>query len=170
MPDAPAAAVLAAALDTRSAAPARRGSQLAQGDTAPGVSVDLDWSYDDSPGLLVSLPQFTVRSSHNLLAHADLFGLRTVSEVFGQQLPGISDVPLLVGAAAQNLTASFTAKGFEAVVATAIEVQYTGAPPSKRPLQVRLLLDRPFGFVARHRDSGLALVAGWVAQPGSKST
>lgn len=165
LPDAPAAVVLAAALDTRSATPTRRGSQLTQGDTAPGVSVDLDWAHDDTPGLLVSLPRFTVRSSHNLLAHADVFGLRTVSDLSEQRLPGMTDVPLGVGAAAQDLTASFTAEGFEAVVVTGIGIQYKGAPPSERSLHVRLLLDRPFGFVARHRDSGLALVAGWVAQP-----
>ncbi|MGC4791198.1 hypothetical protein ACLQ22_25625 [Micromonospora sp. DT178] len=41
LPDAPAAAVLAAGLDARSAVPARRGSQLAEGDTAPGVTVTL---------------------------------------------------------------------------------------------------------------------------------
>ncbi|WP_320066845.1 hypothetical protein [Micromonospora sp. RTGN7] len=81
----------------------------------------------------------------------------------------MSDLPLGVGAAAQDLTASFTVEGFEAVVATAIGIQYTGAPPSKRSLQVRLLLDRPFAFVARHRHSGLALIAGWVAQPGAAS-
>lgn len=169
LPDAPATAVLAAALDTRSAAPTRRGSQLAQGDTAPGVSVDLGWTHDDSPGLLVSLPRFTVSSSHDLLAHAEVFGLRAVSDLSEQQLPGLSDLPLGVGAAAQDLTTSFTAEGFEAVVATAIGIQYKGAPPSKRLLQVRLLLDRPFGFVARHRHSGLALIAGWVAQPEAAS-
>ncbi|WP_405109416.1 hypothetical protein OG559_28500 [Micromonospora sp. NBC_01405] len=48
-------------------------------------------------------------------------------------------------------------------------IQYTGAPPAKRPLQVRLLLDRPFAFVARHRHSGLALIAGWVAQADASS-
>jgi hypothetical protein len=169
LPDAPAAAVLAAGLDTRSAAPTRRGSQLAQGDTAPGVTVDLGWAHDDSPGLLVSLPRFTVRSSHDLLGHADVFGLGTVSDLSEQRLPGMSDVPLGVGAAAQELAASFTAEGFEAVMATAIGIQYKGAPPSKRSLEVRLLLDRPFGFVARHRDSGLALVAGWVAQAEAAS-
>ncbi|WP_144127077.1 DUF6892 domain-containing protein [Catellatospora sichuanensis] len=168
LPDAPATAVLAAGLDSRSAVPARRGSQLALGDTAPGVSVDLGWAYDDSPGLVVSLPRFTVRSSHNLLEHAGLFGLRTVSDLSGEHLPGLSDALLGVEAAAQHLTASFTAEGFEAVAVTATGIGYIGAP-LKRPLQVQLLLDRPFGFVARHRDSGLALVAGWVAQAGTAS-
>ncbi|MGC4791199.1 serpin family protein [Micromonospora sp. DT178] len=110
------------------------------------------------------MPRFTVTSSHDLRAHADVFGLRTVSSFGRQRLPGMSDVPLYVGAAAQDLTASFTADGFEAAVVTAMGIHYSGAPPSERPLEVRLLLDRPFGFVARHRRSGLVLVAGWVAR------
>lgn len=164
LPDAQAGAVICAALDASSAVPARRGSQLIEGDTAPGVTVDRGWSYDDSPQLLVGLPRFTVTSSHDLLAHADVFGLGTVSDLSRQRLPGVSDFPLGVGAAAQDLTASFTADGFEAAVATAFGMRAGGAMASERPLQVRLILDRPFGFVARHRHSGLVLVAGWVAQ------
>ena len=164
VPEAPAAAVIAAAIDAPAAVPARRGSQLAEGDTAPGVTVGLGWAYDDSPRLLVSLPRFTVTSSHDLLAHAEVFGLRTVSDLSEQRLSGVSDFPLGVGAAAQDLTASFTADGFEAAVVTAFGMRAGSAPPSGRPLQVRLLLDRPFAFVARHRPSGLVLVAGWVAQ------
>ncbi|BCJ74984.1 hypothetical protein CS0771_45280 [Catellatospora sp. IY07-71] len=164
LPDAPAAAVIAAGIDAPSAVPARRGSQLAEGESAPGVTVSLGWAYDDTPRLQASLPRFTVTSSHDLLANADVFGLRTVSDLSRQRLPGVSDHPLGVGAAAQDLTASFTAEGFEAAVVTAFGMRAGSAPPSGRPLQVRLLLDRPFGFVARHRPSGLVLVAGWVAQ------
>ncbi|GAB4055233.1 serpin family protein [Catellatospora paridis] len=163
LPDAPAAAVLAAGVDAPSAVPSRRGSQFAEADTAPGVTVGTGYDHDDTPRLLASLPRFTVTSSHDLLAHADVFGLRTVSDLSSQRLPGVSDFPLGVGAAAQDLTASFTADGFEAAVVTAFDMRAGGAP-SGRPLQVRLLLDRPFGFVARHRSSGLVLVAGWVAQ------
>ncbi|MEV4413072.1 serpin family protein [Catellatospora sp. NPDC049609] len=150
--------------DAPAAVPSRRGSQFTEGETAPGVSVEFDWSHDDTPELMVSLPRFTVTSSHDLLAHPDVFGLRTVSDLSRQRLPGVSDFPLGVGAAAQDLTASFTAEGFEAAVVTALALRAGGALRSVRRLQVELVLDRPFGFVARHRPSGLALVAGWVAQ------
>jgi hypothetical protein len=30
---------------------------------------------------------------------------------------------------------------------------------------LRLDVDRPFGFLAVHRDTGLVLVAGWVTDP-----
>lgn len=170
LPDAPAAAVLAAGVDAPSAVPSRRGSQFGEADTAPGVTVGTGWGYHDTPRLLASLPRFTVTSSHDLLAHADVFGLRTVSDLSSQRLPGVSDFPLGVGAAAQDLTASFTADGFEAAVVTAFGMRAGGgASSSGRPLQVRLLLDRPFGFVARHRPSGLVLVAGWVAQADAMS-
>ncbi|WP_191839424.1 hypothetical protein [Catellatospora chokoriensis] len=78
----------------------------------------------------------------------------------------MSDFPLGVGAAAQDVTASFTAAGFEAATVSAVGMRAGGAAPAGRHLQVRLLLDRPFGFVARHRPSGLVLVAGWGAQAG----
>ncbi|WP_144122809.1 serpin family protein [Catellatospora sichuanensis] len=164
LPDTPAAAVLAAGIDAPSAVPGRLGSQFAEGDTAPGVTVGTGWAYDDTSRLRASVPRFTVTSSHDLLAHADVFGLRTVSDLSRQRLPGVSDFPLGVGAAAQDLTASFTADGFEAAVVTAFGMRAGGAMPARNPLEVRLLLDRPFGFVARHRPSGLVLVAGWVAQ------
>ncbi|GIF97117.1 hypothetical protein Cci01nite_22110 [Catellatospora citrea] len=169
LPEAPAATVLAAGVDAPSAAPSRRGSQFAEGETAPGVTVGTGWGYDDTPRLMASLPRFTVASSHDLLAHADVFGLRTVSDLSSQRLPGVSDFPLGVGAAAQDLTASFTADGFEAAVVTAFGMRAGSAAPSGRPLQVQLLLDRPFGFVARHRPSGLVLAAGWVAQADAMS-
>ncbi|GAA1406364.1 serpin family protein [Catellatospora coxensis] len=169
LPDAPAAAVLTAAVDAPVAEPSRRGSQFGEGDTAPGVTVGFGSGHDETPRLLAALPRFTVTSSHDLLAHADVFGLRTVSDLRAQRLPGVSDFPLGVGAAAQDLTASFTADGFEAAVVTAFALRAGSAPPSKRPLQVRVLLDRPFAFVARHRPSGLVLVAGWVAQGEQQS-
>jgi hypothetical protein len=31
--------------------------------------------------------------------------------------------------------------------------------------EIRVELDRPFGFFASHRTSGLILAAGWVAEP-----
>ncbi|WP_155370758.1 serpin family protein [Catellatospora vulcania] len=164
LPEAPAAAVVAAGIDAPSAVPSRRGSQFVEGETAPGVTVGIGRSYDDTPELLAGLPRFTVTSSHDLLAHADVFGLRTVSDLSRQRLPGVSDFPLGVGAAAQDLTASFTEDGFEAAVVTAFGMRAGGGGPSGRPLQVRLVLDRPFGFTARHRPTGLVLVAGWVAE------
>jgi hypothetical protein len=36
-------------------------------------------------------------------------------------------------------------------------------PPGHRARRIELVFDRPFGFIAAHRDTGLALVAGWVA-------
>nr|BFD82913.1 hypothetical protein StreXyl84_23140 [Streptomyces sp. Xyl84] len=41
------------------------------------------------------------------------------------------------------------------------------APPSARhtAVLVRAWSDRPFGFLAVHRSSGLAVTAGWVTDP-----
>jgi hypothetical protein len=40
------------------------------------------------------------------------------------------------------------------------------APPRRRRVkQIRADFDRPFGFFAAHRTTGLILAAGWVAEP-----
>jgi serine protease inhibitor len=63
--------------------------------------------------------------------------------------------------------AEFTAEGFEAAAVTAMAAVGAGmrAVPPGRVKEVRVELDRPFGFFASHRASGLILAAGWVAEP-----
>lgn len=39
-----------------------------------------------------------------------------------------------------------------------------GSAPPTHLRNIVFTIDRPFGFVARHRASGLVLVAGWVAE------
>lgn len=37
--------------------------------------------------------------------------------------------------------------------------------PMERSKHLQVVLDRPFGFVAVHRETRLPIVAGWVADP-----
>ena len=76
--------------------------------------------------------------------------------------------PLLaVSQARQSVTATFGATGFRAAAVTAVSTRAGSAPRpvTARKRRVRLDVDRPFGFLAVHRPSGLVLLAGWVTDP-----
>ena len=108
---------------------------------------------------------FSLSAQHDLLRHADVFGLGHVSG-FGDRFPGISDVPLYLSQARQDVVAEFTESGFKAA---AVTVMMTAtAAIARPPSEVRVTTisyTRPFGFAAVHRGTGLVLVAGWVAKP-----
>ncbi|GAA2342505.1 serpin family protein [Dactylosporangium salmoneum] len=116
------------------------------------------------PGFRLELPRFTVRADHDLLAHAEVFGLRTAADNSRGHFPGIADEPLAVSAAAQAAVATFTAEGFRAAAVTAFGIA-AGAGFFTKSRMVQVRFDRPFGFLAVHRPSGLVLFAGWVAEP-----
>ncbi|MDG4830197.1 serpin family protein [Solwaraspora sp. WMMD1047] len=134
----------------------------------PGVTEQLVPARDDRPELAVSTVAFTVDGDHDLLRQAALFGLATAtSDTAGSHFPGISPVPLVVSQARQRATATFGPLGFRAAAVTAIAARAGAAPPAAttRKRLVRVDFDRPFGFLAVHRPTGLVLVAGWVSDP-----
>ncbi|WP_166347740.1 serpin family protein [Phytoactinopolyspora limicola] len=137
----------------------QHGSELIDADVgpAPGVSVIAA----QRPSLALTTTRFTVRSEHDLLRLPAVFGLRTVSRGDRGHFSRISSVPLRVGQARQSAVAYFSAQGFEAAATTAVGLHLVSMPVFKaRGLQVTY--DRPFGFLAVHRASGLVLFAGWV--------
>jgi serine protease inhibitor len=118
------------------------------------------------PELKLSLPSFSVKVEHDLLAQRDLFGLATVTTDPGDggHFSAISPEPLAVGQAKQTVLARFFATGFEAAAVTAMGLMRASMSTNQeRRLEVEL--DRPFGFVAIHRESRLPVVAGWIEQP-----
>lgn len=141
--------------------PTKPGSEITAIDEAPGVRIGA-YAFAAEPRLFENVPRFSIDSSHDLLAHADVFGLRAVVDASRGHFPGISDYPLAVQGAHQAATASFTERGFEAAAVSSIEMLAAGVP-SIRPQSLSLEFDRPFAFTARVRTSGLVLVAGWVA-------
>jgi serine protease inhibitor len=125
-------------------------------------------SWDGAPVLRVESVPFTVDGDHDLLDHASLFGLRSARNASHGHFPGISSAaPLAISAAKQSATATFGALGFRAAAVTAMAAAPGGVPPTPphRAKVVHARFDRPFGFLAVHRASGLALMAGWVAEP-----
>ena len=99
--------------------------------------------------------------------NVDLFGLRSLSESDTSHLPLLSPVPLFVSEGVQDVLARFFAEGFEAAAVTAFGIAVGSAMPRERYeiTLVDVTFDRPFGFIAVHRPSRLAVVAGWVSSP-----
>nr|WP_255519054.1 serpin family protein [Kitasatospora sp. SID7827] len=115
---------------------------------------------------------FTVRALHDLCERAELFGLTAAGAEDEGWFPGISRrMPLYVAEARQSTLAAFSAAGFEAGAVTALRARLgAGVPPHReRPRAATASFDRPFAFLAVHRPTGLVLMAGWVAEPGTAS-
>jgi serine protease inhibitor len=145
----------------------RKGGELRIGEAAPGLVVERVPDDEPDDRLLIRMPRFSVDGDHDLLEHPEVFGLDTVTDALRGHFPAISPQPLAVSQARQRAAARFTAKGFEAAAVTAIAAMGGAMPPvpPRRVKQIRVELDRPFGFFASHRVSGLILAAGWVAEP-----
>ena len=119
-----------------------------------------------APHGTIRMPAFTIRSRHDLLESAAVFGLMTARSP-GDHFPHIAP-SLSVDSATQQGYASFQPMGFEAAAVTVISVPRatTPRPPPPQPyLCAEMVLDQPFGFLVVHRSTGLVLFAGWVTTP-----
>ncbi|WP_428966785.1 hypothetical protein [Micromonospora fluostatini] len=160
-PGRPAREVLPAAIGARAG-----GAELPV-TAGPGVSTRTVTSPSPAPEMHVWTVPFDVSAEHDLLAHADLFGLRAAADPRTGHFPGISPLPLTVSQARQSATATFTATGFTAAAVTALSMRFGSAPPrTTAPKEItQLEITPPFGFLAVHRPTGLVLFAGWVTEP-----
>ena len=129
---------------------------LATERSAPGVEVIESML----PVVALSMPYFEIEAEHDLLEHASVFGLGAASDSSSGHFPGLSPQPLAIGAAKQAVLARFSATGFEAAAVTAMPMAAGAAAMGAKALYVNL--ERPFGFVAVHRPTGVPAVAGWV--------
>ncbi|GAA2783004.1 serpin family protein [Streptomyces showdoensis] len=159
--------VLRAGLDVLAGGrPVVTGERLPLGEPGPGLTVETVRSTGREPRLAVSTPGFSLAAGHDLLAHREVFGLTAASDDGDGHFPGVSAEPLAIGQGRQTATAEFGAEGFLAASATVSGAMGGAAPATPyRVRLVRLAVDRPFGFLAVHRDSRLVLTAGWVARP-----
>lgn len=167
-PTATPAEVLTTGLDAATrAAPSTPTSLLPEGEPGPGLTIRTVESLTPEPRLYVTTPAFEVRAEHDLLEDAALFGLASACDARSGHFPGISTEPLAVGSARQSAMARFHERGFEAAAVTAISLVAGSAPrrPGHRVREASVHIDRPFGFLAVHRTSRLALAAGWVTEP-----
>jgi hypothetical protein len=137
----------------------------------PGFTVTRQRSTNRKNILRLALPSFEIRTKHDLLKNTELFGLGRLTDTSTSHLPLLSPVPLAISAGAQDVLARFFAEGFEAAAVTAFGA-IAGSGPPETPYEVTLMMvtfGRPFGFLAVHRPSRLAVVAGWVKSPFHQS-
>ncbi|MFG2459148.1 serpin family protein [Streptomyces sp. NPDC048523] len=148
--------------------PVVRGSSLPYGPAGPGLRVEeRPCAGPQQPTLEVTTAAFEVRAHHDLLDLHGLFGLTAARDARQGHFPGISASPLAVGSARQSVLARFDALGFEAAAVTAVAAAPGAPPPTPRytATVVTAAFDRPFGFLAVHRETRLVLMAGWVTEP-----
>jgi hypothetical protein len=142
--------------------------QLPYGDVGPGLRVEQQrCATPQPPELSVTTVAYDLRARHDLLDLHGLFGLTTAMDTDDGHFPGISPSALAIGQAEQSTVAQFGALGFRAASVTAIAPAPAGARPDLRHTTtvVTARFDRPFGFLAVHRESRLILTAGWVTDP-----
>jgi hypothetical protein len=142
--------------------------QLPYGEVGPGLLIEQQrCTTPQPPELAVTTVAYDMSARHDLLELHGLFGLTTARDTDYGHFPGISAFPLAIGAAEQSTVAQFGALGFRAAAVTAIAPVPAGALPDYRYVTtvVKARFDRPFGFLAVHRESRLALTAGWVTDP-----
>lgn len=135
-------------------------------DLRAGAGFAVQRIVSDTPQDIVqlSLPSFEIKVRHDLMENADLFGFRSLTDPVVSHLPKLSPDPLYIAEGAQSVLARFFAEGFEAAAVTAFGLRVTGVPSSEHQVNLlELRLNRPFGFIAVHRRSRLAVVAGWVS-------
>ncbi|MCP2287937.1 serpin family protein [Nocardia amikacinitolerans] len=139
---------------------------LPPGTIGPGLRVTQHRAPRPGDRLDIHLPPFEIRSSHDLCATPELFGLTAAMRTDRNHFPAISPEPLALAHGVQDVLARFTREGFEAAAVTSFAAVAVSMPLSAEHLitQVEVAFDRPFGFLAVHRTTGLAVVAGWVAE------
>ncbi|WP_199035135.1 serpin family protein [Glycomyces salinus] len=145
-------------------------ADLAVGERAPGVAVTeyRDGRPQQRPEVQIQTVRFSVSSDLDLLEDASVFGLVSASQEHEAEFTRLAAQRTYVSQARQSCTAVFSATGFKAAAVTAIGMTPTGAfVPATEYVHRRVSInfDRPFAYAARHRPSGLILVAGWVAEP-----
>jgi serine protease inhibitor len=137
------------------------GSELGLGDAAGCLEMVEVRSFDSEPELRIEVPAFEIEAAHDLLANASFSGLTTASDTRFGHFPHLADEPLAIGAATQTATAAFSDRGFRAAATTMAMAVTSGFPPSTKKA-IRVDHNRPFGFVALDRRSGLVVFTGWI--------
>lgn len=112
----------------------------------------------------LALPHFDVSSREDLTRALDTLGLRS-ARLSPNALAGFSADPARITRVMQRVELRLNEEGTETAAATAVAVE-RGVDPA----YVRMVVDRPFVFALRDAASGLMLVAGYVAQPGTLAT
>lgn len=147
----------------------RSATDLAVGERAVGVEVVeyMGTRRQTGPEIDVETVRFHLESDLDLSESARQLGLLLASDPDRAQFDRLAAEPVFVSQAKQSATAVFSATGFEAAAVTALAMTRAASfsKPQHRHVKASVRFDRPFAYLARHRPSGLVLIAGWVAEP-----
>lgn len=147
----------------------RSSTELAVGERAVGVEVTEYQAMRPQarPEIDVQTVRFKLDSDLDLGDDASALGLVLASDGKRARFDRLAAEPVSVTQAKQTAMAVFSATGFEAAAVTAIAMTRSSSFPKLQHRHVRasIRFDRPFAYLARHRPSGLILIAGWVARP-----
>ncbi|MCD0446903.1 hypothetical protein LO763_25105 [Glycomyces sp. A-F 0318] len=150
----------------------RSPAELEPGRRGPGVRIveSFEEQPQSAPEVTARTVAFTVAADLDLLEDAEALGLELAADGDLAQFDRLAAQRLFVSQARQSCTAVFSATGFEAAAVTAVGMAYMGGLPPEPPRPHRhvkavVTFDRPFGYLVRHRPTGLFLLAGWVAEP-----
>ena len=146
-------------------------ADLAVGETAPGVEV-VEYEATEPqrrPEVGVQTVRFSVSSDLDLSEDAAALGLARACDFERSEFDRLAVPRTYISQARQICTAEFSAAGFKAAAVTAMAMVRAASVVRPGNSQVRkrasISIDRPFAYAARHRPSGLVLVAGWVDEP-----
>jgi serine protease inhibitor len=147
----------------------RSAAELAVGERAVGVEVTeyMGMRPQTGPEIEVQTVRFKVDDELDLTEHARQLGLLLASDPDRAQFDRLAAEPVFVSQAKQSAMATFSATGFEAAAVTAIAMARAAGVPkfNHRHVKASIRFDRPFAYLARHRPTGLVLIAGWVDEP-----
>lgn len=125
-----------------------------------------DWLTGDAFGtgrVDLSLPRFTLTGGADILEALDAAGLKAARHSPSAFAP-LSPVPQSLSSIVQQTYLRVDEEGTEAAASTAITMSRAAAPSRT----VKVLVDKPFVFALRDRQSGLMLLSGYVGRIPSK--
>ncbi len=116
--------------------------------------------FAESEGEL-ALPRFSLSGSAELLDALDALGLRR-GRMSSSAFRSLSPVPQTIARVIQRTELRVDEAGTEAAAATAVETMRS------MPIDyVKMVVDKPFVFALRDRETGLILISGYVGRLGS---
>jgi serpin B len=108
----------------------------------------------------LAMPSLSLTASHELVPTLKSLGMQNAFDPGRADFSGMTSTPLFVTDVAQKDTLSVTEWGSEATAATGI-----GMEASARTAALALVIDRPFLFLIRDRQSGEILFEAQVVDP-----
>lgn len=111
----------------------------------------------------LSLPRFTLEAGEELLDPLKAIGLRNGADSV-TAFEGLTAVPQEISRIVQKTYLKVDEEGTEAAAATAV---VTVESVRRRDEPETLVLDRPFIFALRDRQTGLVLMSGYIGKPAT---